>query len=188
MIVKTAFVLLTIVSAMNQPVLEHARVHTTYLTTEVREASFNKFQQDIDNGATLFVIDSPGGDVNVMERWMQVINKHPEVTCYVPKYAASAAAIIFMNCKTKIIDKDAEIVFHLSSNCTKTNKLGTECLQWTKDTLANNPELFYRSLKNMATTTPYLTHSERRIIEAGYDLHINGEDMSNRLKYGPLKD
>lgn len=188
MIVRAAFALLTIASLMNQPILDHAKVRQTILSTQVNRDSFDKFQQDIDNGATLFVINSPGGDVNVMERWISVIRKHPEVTCYVPKYAASAAANIFMNCHTKIIDKDATIVFHLSSSCTKINDAGTACLEWTKDTLQNHPAYYYRSWRNMAPATPYLTHLERKMIDDGYDLFINGENMTNRLKSGPLKD
>jgi len=71
--------------------------------------------QDVAPGSTVeLYIDSPGGQVIVLEQILEALHaKHIKTSCEVGRYAASAAAILLITCDQVKVDGSDLVLFHL---------------------------------------------------------------------------
>lgn len=89
-------------------------VSTVYLEGTVSEESISPLVEYIDStkSKTLLVIDSPGGSVHYEAMMMASLNTHKSADTYVPAFAASAAAQIFINGDHRYTEPGATFIFH----------------------------------------------------------------------------
>ena len=122
MIKKISIALLATVAATVATIGANKMLNEVYiLNDQVTETSITPLVQDLTNDPTLLekvmttriIINSPGGSVNQLDFLKAVRDtSHRKIQTELPKFAASAAADIFLIGDTRLMAKHAEILFH----------------------------------------------------------------------------
>lgn len=79
----------------------------TQFLIQFKNSSFNPFER------VLIVLNTPGGDGDVMEQMLKIMHNSPEpIDTYVFQESASAGADIFISGQHRYVNKDSMIIFH----------------------------------------------------------------------------
>ena len=124
------------------------------------------------------IIHSPGGLVlEMMDLMKSMITSNAIILCYVPNYAYSAAALIFQACNVRLIEDDAELLYHFFGSD------GVRLVPRYMDIYSPMDQSAYKialSLFKVLGVRDLLTNEEYYYLNQGDDIILTGVEYKSR--------
>lgn len=164
----------------------YAKVYEHTIEGEILIGSLISLTESLDDAVkgdyVQIIIHSPGGNLSELIHVITSMDTtKAEIRCYVPYYAASAAAMIFQFCDKRLAEDDAIILFHFSTNTS------TGLMDIPRDFDPINPDLVQEQIYKVMTYVfeyieliDVLTDDEWTDMNAGADIILSGAEYKSR--------
>lgn len=149
---------------------------------------FRLFIQTKGKGDKVYMhIESFGGLIISMQKILHHMKRtEAKIYCITDSHAASAGAMILMQCHRILIAPEAKIVFHVAQMCSETNFFGS-CIKYKPVSNESHPDAYAESIRFLTPIKHLLTKKEWSAMIKGKDIMIYGKDMMKRLHQGGVK-